>query len=89
MVGLSAVLYPVDNSEGDAPASIDIGQFIVGIVVLLTGQVFGSLSYIFEEKFMDQFDDVDPLVVVGYEGVWGVAFNIPLLIIFNLIPCSN
>lgn len=38
---------------------------------------------------MDQFDDVDPLIVVGYEGIWGVVFNIPMLVIFNLIPCSN
>lgn len=38
---------------------------------------------------MDQFDDVDPLIVVGYEGIWGVVFNVPMLVIFNLIPCSN
>ena len=31
----------------------------------------GALSYIFEEKFLSDYDDVHPLIVVGWEGVWG------------------
>ena len=62
---------------------------IVGIVVLLTGQVFGSLSYIFEEKFLSDFEDVHPLIVVGWEGVWGSMILTFLLVMFQFIPCSN
>lgn len=62
---------------------------IIGIVVLLTGQVFGSLSYIFEEKFLSDFEDVDPLILVGWEGVWGSTIIIVLLLMFQFIPCSN
>ena len=55
---------------------------IVGILVLLFGQVFGSLSYIFEEKFLSEFEDVHPLIVVGWEGVWGSIILFFMLLAF-------
>lgn len=62
---------------------------IIGVVVLLIGQVFGSLSYIFEEKFLSDFEDVHPYIVVGWEGLWGTIIMIGMLITFQFIPCSN
>lgn len=57
--------------------------------MLIVGQVFGSLSYIFEEKFMNDFDDVNPLVVVGWEGVWGTMMLSVVLLVLQFIPCSH
>jgi len=62
---------------------------IVGVIVLIIGQVLGSLSYIFEEKFLSDYADVHPLIVVGWEGVWGTIILIVMLLGMQFIPCSN
>jgi hypothetical protein len=55
----------------------------------LTGQIFGALSYIFEEKYLSEFEDVHPLIVVGWEGIWGSIILFIMLIILQFIPCSS
>ena len=62
---------------------------IIGIIVVLIGQTLGALSYIFEEKFLDEYDDVHPLVVVAWEGIWGTLFMTVILLAMQFIPCSN
>ena len=57
--------------------------------MLLTGQIFGALSYIFEEKYLSEFEDVHPLIVVGWEGIWGSIILFIMLIILQFIPCSS
>jgi len=53
------------------------------------GQAFGSLSYIFEEKFLSEYDDLHPLIVVGWEGIWGSIILFVMLLVFQFIPCSS
>ena len=55
----------------------------------MVGQVFGSLSYIFEEKYLSDFDDVHPLLVVAYEGIWGTIIMTVMLAILQFVPCSR
>ena len=62
---------------------------IVGIIVLLVGQMLGATGYIVEEKFLGDFDDYDPQLMAGLEGCWTVVLWLILLPIFNLIPCSD
>lgn len=62
---------------------------IIGVLVLLIGQIFGSLSYIFEEKFLSDFEDVHPYIVVGWEGLWGTIILVVMLVVFQIIPCSD
>lgn len=57
-------------------------NLLVGATILIVGQVFGALSYIFEEKYLSEFDDAHPLIVVGWEGVWGTLIVTILLIAF-------
>jgi drug/metabolite transporter (DMT)-like permease len=64
-------------------------DLVIGIIILLIGQVFGSLNYIFEEKFLSDYDDLHPLMVVGWEGVWGSIIVTIMLIVFQFIPCSS
>lgn len=42
-----------------------------------------------EEKFLGDCDDLDPMLVVGYEGVAAFIFWLILLPIFNIIPCNS
>lgn len=61
---------------------------MTGIVLVLIGMVGSACHFITEEKLIAG-TDVDPLLVVGIEGLWGVIFNLVLLPIFQAIPCSN
>jgi hypothetical protein len=41
-----------------------------------------------EEKFLGDYEDLDPLIIVGYEGVWGFLLWIVLLPIFQNVSCD-
>jgi drug/metabolite transporter (DMT)-like permease len=84
LVGLAPIIY--SNAE-EKEESGQGGNMLLGVTILLTGQVFGSLGYIFEEKFMSEFDEVHPYIVVGYEGFWGTILNTIMLLAFQFIPC--
>ena len=73
----------------DGQSSGSSNDFVVGVIVLLVGQAFGSLSYIFEEKFLSEYDDLHPLIVVGWEGIWGSIILFVMLLVFQFIPCSS
>jgi drug/metabolite transporter (DMT)-like permease len=62
---------------------------VMGIIVLLIGQVLGALSYIFEEKLLSDYDDVHPLIMVGWEGIWGSIIVTLMLVAMQFIPCSH
>jgi hypothetical protein len=47
------------------------------------------LAFVAEEKFLGDFDDLDPMLVVGYEGIAGCLLWLILLPIFNLIKCDS
>lgn len=38
---------------------------------------------------MTDYDDVNPLVIVGLEGLWGTIMMGALLVVFQFVPCSN
>jgi drug/metabolite transporter (DMT)-like permease len=79
----------IGSNTSEDEISGDRTTTIIGVVVLLVGQVFGALSYIFEEKFLSEYEDVHPLIIVGYEGLWGSLIMTVMLVILQFIPCSN
>ena len=79
LVGLNAVLY--DNKDvAKSP--------IVGIILLFISQFFSSTEYIFQEKFIKQYE-VHPFQLVGFEGLWGSLLYSVLLIIFQYSSCNS
>lgn len=58
-------------------------------MILLIGQVAGATGYVVEEKFLGDFDDYDPFLLAGIEGMWSVAMWAIILPILQVIPCSN
>jgi hypothetical protein len=55
----------------------------------LAGQLSGATSYITEEKLMGDCDDLNPALLIGWEGFWATSAFLILLPIFQFIPCSN
>jgi drug/metabolite transporter (DMT)-like permease len=76
LVGLAAVFYGEDDEE-----SFTKGQTILGIVFLLGAQIAHGVMYIVEEKLLSKFY-LNPLKVVGWEGIWGFLVYCVLLVCF-------
>ena len=70
--GLSQVL---DSEEG-------IQLQPLGVIIVLVAQMFGATGYVIEEKFLGEFEDYDPYLMAGVEGVWGFLMWMMLLPIF-------
>jgi hypothetical protein len=51
------------------------------MVLLLISQLFSGGLYIVEEKLLGDYY-LDPLKVVGLEGLWGLLITIIMLVIF-------
>lgn len=83
LVGLATLLVKGSNSHHTTV------QMIMGISLQLTGQLFGAISYTVEEKLMSDCDELDPNLLIGWEGVWATTLFAILLPIFQFIPCSN
>ncbi len=56
-------------------------------MLLILAQLFSGGLYIVEEKLLGDYY-LDPLKVVGLEGVWGFLMTVIMLIIFQHINCG-
>ena len=76
MVVVAAVPFisPDSHSSG---ASADKDPRI-GILLVLTGCLAQGVQYVFEEKVM-AVDNVPPLVVIGFEGLWGTLLTLTIV----------
>lgn len=80
MVGLSSLLFP---NEGASTESKNTG---LGIIIVIIAQLFAGTQFIVEEKLLGDYY-LDPLKVVGLEGMWGFLVYCILLPIMQHIPC--
>ena len=87
LVGLSQAIDQSKTAKEEAENSNGDSSMMIGVIVLIIGQVLGSLSYIFEEKFLSDYADVHPLIVVGWEGIWGTLILVLMLLVMQFIPC--
>ena len=74
-VVVGAALLNVEKKESAS-------SLVTGIFLLLIGTAFGSMSYTSEEKIMMIYPDLDPCVLIGYEGLWMSIIWIILLTAF-------
>jgi len=83
LVGATGMLRP--SSDKTPPAS----DVFVGILLVLSGSALNSLQNVFEEKLL-KGASVDPLDVVGWEGVIGTVLSIFIMLpIVQAIPGSD
>jgi len=64
------------------------GSEAVGILLILIAQCFAGAQFITEEKILGNYY-LDPLYIVGCEGMWGLCFYILMLPIMQLIKCGG
>jgi drug/metabolite transporter (DMT)-like permease len=78
LVGLAAILAGNSGDEEVNP---------LGIFLLVLAQLFTGGLFIVEEKLLGDYY-LDPLKVVGLEGLWGLIITVILLPIFQVIECG-
>lgn len=64
------------------------GSIAFGILLLITAQFFAGGLFIVEEKLLGDYY-LDPLKVVGTEGMWGCAYFLVALPIMQAVMCSG
>ena len=72
LVGLAALVW--GDKDGDSTKAI-------GLILLIIAQLFAGSLLIVEEKLLGSYY-LDPLKVVGLEGMWGLLYWCILLPIF-------
>jgi drug/metabolite transporter (DMT)-like permease len=85
LVSLSTFFNP---SHGVETQTASAYTKIFGISLCLGAQVFQASMLVYEEKIMSKYT-VPPLLVVGMEGSFGIAFGIVLLAVLNATRVEN
>lgn len=82
-VGWVAIAF--EDSEEEAGSA---GSVSFGIILLLIAQLFTGTMFIVEEYFIGDYY-LDPMKVVGTEGMWGLSYYLLLLPIMQAIHCTG
>ena len=65
-----------------------LGSYVLGLGLIVIGQAVGALQFCLEEHLMTQ-RGLSPVVLVGWEGLWGILYFVILAPVLSLTPDSN
>lgn len=60
----------------------------MGIILLLVSQCFTGAQFIVEEKLLGGYY-LDPFLVVGTEGMWGLLYYLACLPFMQILTCGS
>lgn len=60
----------------------------MGIILLLVSQCFTGAQFIVEEKLLGGYY-LDPFLVVGTEGMWGLVYYLGCLPFMQILTCGS
>jgi drug/metabolite transporter (DMT)-like permease len=81
IVGLSVVIF----SDADAKEYVPHEEAI-GIAMVIGSLVFTGLQICYEERLFRQYT-LDVFQLVGMEGIFGLAMNVVLVVVFMFLKC--
>lgn len=88
IVGLSGVLWPDSKaSQGtDAEAEAERSSAflaLVGFLLIAGAQIFTATQFVLEEWILERYS-IEPLKVVGWEGIFGFVFTVLGMVILHV-----
>ena len=83
IVGFASLWHEKKNPESEKQTTS-----VVGILFLLGSQIAVAAMMIVEEKLLSKYY-LNPLKVVGWEGVWAMSIYSIMLIILQCIKCEG
>ncbi|GLE02491.1 hypothetical protein PINS_up011329 [Pythium insidiosum] len=94
IVGLSVVLVgwagTSDDSSADttAASAAASNNALLGLTLIIVSQLLTAVQIVVEEHMMVELN-VSPMLLVGLEGLWGLAFYVLLIPVLTLTPPST
>jgi hypothetical protein len=59
----------------------------VGYLLMIISLVATGFIFTFEEKLMTKYH-IEPLQMVGYEGLFGLAIQLVIVLVMSFVPCN-
>lgn len=84
----AVALVGVAGRLGESGHTTSLASYILGLGLIVVGQAVGALQFCLEEHLMAN-RGLSPIVLVGWEGLWGVLFFIALAPVLSLTPDSD
>ena len=83
-VGLAGIQTSDSDSEG-------AGMVIIGLLFIIAAQMVTAVQFITEEEFMNEYKatKLDPVALVGFEGLWGLVYFCVLAPYLTYTPASD
>lgn len=98
IVGLSGALFSGDSGhdltedDGLSPQSLadstQAMQTVVGVLLIAAAQIFTATQFVLEEWILENYA-MDPIQVVGWEGVFGFTVTLIGMIVFHVTVGST
>ena len=83
LVGTAGIM--VSDDDGSS-----FGEVILGLGFILLAQMVTAVQFIAEESLMnDKHTTLDPVALVGFEGLWGLSYFVVLAPILTFTPASS
>ncbi|KAJ0406453.1 hypothetical protein ATCC90586_001932 [Pythium insidiosum] len=90
IVGLSVVLVGWAGTSDDAGGAAGSASHnaLLGLALIIVSQLLTAVQIVVEEHMMVELN-VSPMLLVGLEGLWGLAFYVLLIPLLTLTPPST
>ena len=86
---IAVIVVGLAGVEQDSDSSSSGGEVFLGLGFILLAQAVTAVQFLAEEALMiDQSAVLDPVALVGFEGLWGMAFFAVLAPILTFTPRS-
>ncbi|PNP54770.1 hypothetical protein THARTR1_04975 [Trichoderma harzianum] len=89
VVGLAGAIWPdvkahVVSSITDSPEGLsDVTKAVIGVLLIAGAQIFTATQFVLEEWMLEN-SPIDPIMVVGWEGLFGFVTTIAVMIVLHL-----
>lgn len=82
-VELKHMISGMVKRAGDIATDSAVANTVIGILMIAGGQVFTATQFVVEESIMERYA-LQPLKVVGWEGVFGFVVTVIAMIVLHL-----
>ncbi|KAL7928831.1 hypothetical protein V8C35DRAFT_317168 [Trichoderma chlorosporum] len=89
VVGLAGAIWPdvkahAISSITDAPEGLsDVAKAVIGVSLIAGAQIFTATQFVLEEWMLEN-SPIDPIQVVGWEGLFGFIATVAIMIVLHL-----
>lgn len=87
-VVMAVILVGVAGIQASGAGSSSLMEVIAGLVLILLSQVVLAFQIVVEERMMTE-QGVNPIQLVGYEGLWGLVYFVFLIPILTFTPGNS